>query len=274
MSDTEHAAAATGTTPSVGVPLPGDNRIRVPDTRIAPYRWVGRLHTWWRDGSEGVGTATLIDVNHALTCAHNLYDQNLRWCTRASFSPAHNRTSTGGPIYDPWELAVAGAAVPEEYRMQPPPAPPVDGISPEDITEYLWDYGVVRLADIVPPELRNPMFQVKDGARSAGQTGTINGYSGDLDPDAHTQYTRTGTLHVDDTQDFVSYQMSTYHGDSGAAVYWQRPDRHYQSIAAVHVTGVRPSGPGKQDGLNFGPALNPEPILQLVQDSDGAKMHD
>lgn len=266
MSDTDQPVVQNDP-PAVGVVLPNDNRARVPDTSVKPYIWVGRLATQWKDGSVTFGTATLIDDYHALTCAHNLYDSEMKWYRKVIFSPAMNRSATHQPIA-PWNLAVAGAAVPEEYQKQPPPAPPVGGVAPDDITEYLWDYGVVRLAKCVPDQLVGTEFQVSTSDGCAGQPGAIIGYSGDLDPTAHTQYTRTGTLRVDNTDDFVTYQMSTYHGDSGAAVYWQRPGRPYKSIVAVHVTGVPPSGPGQNDGLNFGPALDPKAIMHLIDESD------
>lgn len=251
----------------VGVVLPGDNRSRVPNTTATPFHWVGGLRTWWRDGSVSNGTATLIDDSHVLTCAHNLYDQDLQWCRKVEFRPALNRTATG-VLFEPWVLAVANAAVPADYLSQPPPAPPVGGVRQRDITEYLSDYGVARLAKIVPNQLLNTEFVVQTTDGCAGQLGRINGYSGDLDASACTQYTRDGTLLVDQVDEFVTYQMSTFNGDSGAAVYWHRPGTLYESVVAVHVSGVQPSGPGN-NGLNFGPALSPDEIHRLIDRSDG-----
>jgi V8-like Glu-specific endopeptidase len=82
----------------------------------------------------------------------------------------------------------------------------------------------------------------------------INGYSGDLDPTGCTQYTRHGPVQLSNTREFVSYQMSTYAGDSGAPVYHQPANRPWWNIIAVHVTGVPDTG--QNDGLNFGPALS------------------
>lgn len=251
----------------VSVVLPGDNRQPVADSMTAPYRWVGQLAITWQDGLMGIGTATLIDDTHALTCAHNLFNTTRGWCRRVTLSPACNRNAKGD-LFRPWQLEVAGLAVPEDYRTAPVPLPPVDGIPRPEITRYLYDYAVIRLARPVPDPLHRPKFQVESAGPSDGKPGMIIGYSGDRDDTASTQFYRHGTLHLDQTSDLVSYEMSTYNGDSGSAVFWQRPGRHHLSIVGVHVTGVAPTHPGAKDGLNFGPALDPETIHRLIEVSD------
>jgi V8-like Glu-specific endopeptidase len=58
--------------------------------------------------------------------------------------------------------------------------------------------------------------------------------------------------------------MSTYHGDTGAPVFYQPPARHFWRIVAVHVTGV-PSTLGTANGRNFGAALTEDVIAHIQE---------
>ncbi|HEY1621507.1 MAG TPA: hypothetical protein VGG25_28035 [Streptosporangiaceae bacterium] len=250
----------------VGVPLPGDNRVRVGDTTQQPSKWVGQLECTWPDNSTSTGTATLIGTRYLLTCAHNFYDtRNRTYCRSARFRPGLNRggggalqTPFGSYDLDRWE-------VPEEYVRNGGPPPPVGGIPRRDITLYLHDYAIARLDRFVRDDLGESMFQVAwpgDGQINALAC-RINGYSGDLDPTGCTQYTRHGGVRLSDSHEFVSYQMSTYHGDSGAPVYYQPLARPFWNVIAVHVTGVPDTG--QNDGLNFGPALSGAALDWIVR---------
>jgi V8-like Glu-specific endopeptidase len=260
----------TGQTTSVGVVLPGDNRVRVADSTLTPFRWVGQLETTWSDGSRSTGTGTLFADLHLLTCAHNLYDARLGEARRAVFRPALNRTGHGVLMAPYGEFGVRGFGLPIQYRTSPPPRPPAGGIPRVEITRYLWDYAVARLDGPLPSALDDPPYTVgADPTSTAGAAGSIVGYSGDLDPSTCTQYHRNGRLAVDGREEFVTYTMSTYPGDSGAAVAYQPPARPWWVIAAIHVTGVPPTHPGAADGLNFGPALfNSDEIERLREEAD------
>jgi V8-like Glu-specific endopeptidase len=247
---------AKGSDGKVGVPLPGDNRTRVPNTTVVPSKWVGQLETHWANGDTGVGTATLIGGRHLVTCGHNFYNtDNNTQPTRARWRPGLNR-SAGGVLQEPFgSYDVEWWDVPEDYRNNGGPPPPAWGIAADDITLYLHDYAVARLDRFVHDNLGESLFQVSwpGDATVNGLGCRINGYSGDLDATGSTQYTRHGNVRLSDTTEYVSYQMSTYNGDSGAGVYYQPPARPFYTIVAIHVTGVPDTG--HNDGLNFGPSM-------------------
>ncbi len=241
----------------VGVPLPGDNRVRVGDTTQPPSKWVGQVECTWPDNSTSTGSATLLGTRYLLSCAHNFYDTTNRvYCRSARFRPGLNR-SAGGVLQEPFgSYNLDRWEVPEEYVRNGGPRPPAGGIPRRDITLYLHDYAVARLDRFVREDLGESMFQVAwpGDQHVNGLACRINGYSGDLDPTGCTQYTRHGQVQLSNTREFVSYQMSTYSGDSGAPVYHQPAQRPWWNIIAVHVTGVPDTG--QNDGLNFGPALS------------------
>lgn len=64
-------------------PIPSNNPVRVENTTLSPYCYVGLLLASFPNRQTYVGTATLIDKMsgdkesiHVLTCAHNLYSKN------------------------------------------------------------------------------------------------------------------------------------------------------------------------------------------------------
>lgn len=260
------------TTPaSVGVVLPGDNRAAVRNTTTQPSCWVGSLVTSWPDGSTGYGTATLIDDRHLLTCGHNFYDpSNGLSAQQAVFIPALTRAGTGQRVRPYAARQVLRWKVSDDYQSNGGPPPGADGISLGRMTQYVSDYAVARLGEeITTPPGESMMAYGWPGTTVVeGRACTILGYSGDLDPTASTQYTRAGAVHVDQTEEFVTYQMSTFEGDSGAPVFYQPPDRPYWTIVAVHVSGVRPTPGVPGTGLNFGPALNTSVLDRLAEMMD------
>jgi V8-like Glu-specific endopeptidase len=257
------------TTPAtVGVVLPGDNRVRVGDTTAQPSCWVGSLVTSWPDDSTGYGTATLIDDRHLLTCGHNFYNTSTGLSAlQAVFIPALTRAGNGQLVRPYAARRVLRWQVSEDYRSNGGPPPGADGISPGSMTRYLSDYAVARLGAVIttPPGDSMMAYGWPGASVVEGQACTILGYSGDLDPTASTQYTRAGAVHVDQAEEFVTYQMSTYHGDSGAPVFYQPPGRPYWTIVAVHVSGVQPIPGAPGTGLNFGPALNTSVLGRLAE---------
>lgn len=242
----------------VGVVLPGDNRVRVPDTKVTPSRWIGQLETDWRNGDVGIGTATLIGSRHLLTCGHNFYDTKKKeYCTAARFRPGANRSATGNAETPYGTYKVQTWHVPEDYVLNGGPPPPAWGITFDDITDYASDYAVAVLDRDADPPGESLMAPSWPGDNKVnGLACRINGYSGDKDQSGHTQYTRTGNVKLSDDATFVVYRISTYEGDSGSGVFYQPPGVNYWTIVAVHVTGVPDSGPGQNDGLNFGPSMS------------------
>lgn len=249
----------------VGIVLPGDNRQRVVNSTTNPARWIGQIQTTWDDGSVSYGTGTLIGERYVLTCAHNFYNRTTnKYCTSVKFGPGYNRSAVGAAEQpfgsydlDRWE-------VPEEYRLHGGPPPPVGGIPQADMTKYLHDYAVGRLDRFVDQNLGESAMAASWPGENVvnGLACDINGYSGDLDPTAHTQYTRNGNVQLTPDEDFVIYSMSTYHGDSGAPVYYKPVGQVFWRIIGVHVTGVPAAIPA--NGRNFAPALSGDRLDWIV----------
>lgn len=263
----------TSSPSSLGVVLPNDNRQRVPNSTVAPFRWVGRLQSTWPNGDTSVGTAVLLDNIHLLTCAHNLLDRANRFqATQAVFMPGCNRDHANNVVTPYPARTVVRFQAPHQYLDAGGPPPPPGGIQLREITRYLFDFAVCRLNAQVSDPPGESLFGLTpvDPDNFPIAAGRIAGYSGDLDNAASTMYSRTGVVNLDQNEDYVSYQMSTFHGDSGAPVFYQPPGRNFWYVLGVHVTGVAPSA--TFDGLNFGPAINEANyhlIQQMIEEVDG-----
>jgi V8-like Glu-specific endopeptidase len=133
------------------------------------------------------------------------------------------------------------------------------------MTKYLHDYAVGRLSKFVGDNLGESLMTPSWPGENvvSGLGCEINGYSGDRDPTGHTQYTRHGPVQMTEDWDFVIYNMSTYHGDSGAPVYYKAPNRPFWNIIGVHVTGAVADNPN--NSLNFAPALSGDRLAWIMQ---------
>ena len=260
-------AKTTAAPSAVGVVLGGDNRVRVLNTTVPPAGWVGQIESSWPDGSTTLGTGTLLDDHVVLTCAHNFYNTKKKiYASAAVFKPGLNRSAIG-TLQQPYgAYALQSWSVPILYVKTGGPPPPPAGVAWSDVTNYLYDYAVGKLGKAISDPPGSSMLDVNwpGDAAIPGLACAINGYSGDLDPTASTQYTRPGNVALSNGDDFLMYTMSTYHGDSGAPIYYQPAGKNYWYIIGVHVTGVPDSYPGANDGRNFGPAMTGD-ALQWVQ---------
>lgn len=258
---------------SVGVVLPNDNRQRVANSTQTPYRWIGQLFSTWPNDGTSVGTAVLLDDLHLLTCAHNVLDRtNNAQARQVVFTPGRNRDHNHNVVSPYPSRSVARFRAPAQYLEAGGPPPPPGGIQFAEITHYLFDFAVCRLASPVTDPPGQSMFTVApvDPNSFPIAGGRIAGYSGDLDKAGNTMYHRTGTVNLDQDEDYVSYRMSTYDGDSGAPVFYQPPGRPYWQILGVHVAGVAPNA--TFDGVNFGLAINDANyrlIQQMIDEVDG-----
>jgi V8-like Glu-specific endopeptidase len=229
----------------VGVVLPGDNRAMVANSRPAPSCWIGQIRTTWSNGVVTAGTGVLYGELHVLTCAHNFLrggDEGVIRAVRAQFTMGLNRGPNGGPApASPY----AGVAVPLDAFQAPgqyssaggPPTPPdPNGVPEREVTEYLYDIAVARIHAMSVPAPPGESHFVLGPLPSGQVPSRLIGYSGDRDRQSATQYDRTGASALGG--DFLQYGMSTFHGDSGAPVFYPDPNRPFYRIIGVHVSGV------------------------------------
>lgn len=197
--------------------FPPDSRKRVANTKLSPWNGVGMLEMLFPDGRTYIGTATLVDGAHVVTCAHNLFDSACGGrVTSIRFYPANNGSAdhpygsfTANKLYYPAEF--------EENEH-------ADGL----------DYGIVRLAKAVPDDLTKYILKVAADKDLQTTVMQLAGYPGDKEP-ARTMWYDTGKL-TEVTPTLLSYKISTAQGQSGSAIVAKNNAGDW-CIYGIHVGG-------------------------------------
>lgn len=215
--------------------FPPDTRAKVDPTTVLPYLFFGQLEIQFPKGDRGFGTGVLIDRQHVLTAAHNLY-QNKRggWAQMVNFSLARNANS-----YPYQSVDFKRLNVPDEYKSVSPQGPDSNG-QVGDHKQYLYDYGVVTLQTALDPAdgLFLPMYPADDETLN-GHAASVAGYPGDKS--TGTMWNDNGAL-MPPTDEFLFYRMSTFRGNSGSAVRVlldKVAANHIPRIVGVHVAGSK-----------------------------------
>lgn len=236
---------------NVGIVIPPDNRMQVNPTTVFPYWSIGQLVMTFPNGRQYGGTGTLIDQHYVLTCAHNLFGEELGGpAQQVVFIPARDGTTF------PYSIALAERIFyPENYVLHPPANPNAGGGVVRDYTQYLFDYGLILLQSEVDPGNLMTMYAASDSVLQ-GQNVEIAGYPGDKT--VGTMWNGSGPLPDQLDEHFLFYGISTYNGQSGSAVRFatgepQNPLR----IAGIHVAGL------PQFNANFAVRVTDEIVDQV-----------
>lgn len=237
---------------NVGIVIPPDTRVQVNPTTVFPYWSTGQLVMTFPNGKQYTGTGTLIDERHVLTCAHNLFGEGQGGpAQQVLYLPARDGNTV------PYGVALAERIFyPENYVLHPPANPNVEGIVVQDYTQYLFDYGLVRLNAGINPGNLMTMYAAADNALQ-GQDVELAGYPGDKP--IGTMWNGSGVLPNQLDEHFLFYGISTYKGQSGSSIRFatgapQNPLR----IVGIHVAGL------PQFNANFAVRLTDEIIEQMA----------
>ena len=227
--------------------FPPDHRVQVTETLEYPFSTIGRLVMKFPNGKLYSGTGTLINENHVVTCAHNLWGAELGGkATEVSFTPAQN-----GDNKPFGTITASNWWVSEDYVTTSPPSPLlIEGDIVKDYTKYLFDFGLVRLSKSAPSDASYcPMISFSDDTITKN-TIRITGYPGDLAKirGIGTMWTAQGKVKASQDDDLLFYQIDTNKGESGSAL--MIPYQNYQAICAIHVAG------SSSLGSNFAVRLN------------------
>lgn len=240
--DAASVARQPAAAPQPEIVFPPDTRTRVLDTTVFPFIAQGELTMQFPNGHTYTGTGTLIDRQHVLTAAHNVFGNDIGgWARNLWFAPARN----GGNV--PYGfLPATRLFITEEYYTLSPPDP--NSVPVEDYTLYTEDYAVVRLRDPIDLPILGIYAAPDDELRGAIQ---ISGYPGDK-PEG-TMWTDSKPLTGMD-EHFLFYRINTYRGQSGAGLLADIPLPIGKTIVGVHVAG------DARLGTNFAVRLDDDKI--------------
>jgi V8-like Glu-specific endopeptidase len=246
-------------TTQVQIVFPPDTRVPVNPTTGPFFRMVGQLTMTFPNGITYVGTGTLLNQSTVLTCAHNLFDNSIGgWATQVQFTPARNGQLAPFGIF---AAAQNGLSVPDLYRQLSPPNPnQSNGAVPGglvEVTQYIYDYGVVRLAQAVNMADFFGMYAADDNQIRASNM-DITGYPGDKPPG--TMWHAQGPV-IGFSDELLFYTISTFEGQSGSPLRMPIAGLNppgWPWIIGVHVAGSTGLG------ANFAVRLTDDVIEEVM----------
>jgi len=210
---------------SFGPPVPlietvhgPDNRVKITNTNVYPWRAHASLLITAADNSQWIGTGWFIGPHTLMTAGHVVYIKGSGvpgrdgWVKNIKVMPGRNGSSL------PY-----GSVTSSNFRS-------VTGWTSSGSENY--DYGAI----ILPTNLGNTVgwfgFGVYSDASLLGSTLNISGYPGDK-PSGTQWYDARRTASVNSRK--VYYDIDTYGGQSGSAVYRIESGGRY--AVAVHAYG-------------------------------------
>lgn len=199
-------------------PIPGNNPMKVADTTLSPYCYVGLLLITFPNQRMYIGTATLLgkmpgdrESLHVLTCAHNIYSKNDGGlAVKVVFYRAFNDPRAP---YEPIE------AVQWFYPNAYPNVDLPNDLPSRFIDERLieanvaFDYAVVKLKTAIRTEQPLPLIQVRTTDALWNKEIQINSYGWFNEAMSHAR----GPIKRVDAQRLF-YPVSTMQGAAGAAI--------------------------------------------------------
>jgi V8-like Glu-specific endopeptidase len=195
--------------------LSDDNRTRITNTTAWPYSVQGHLIITYPDGSQYIGSGTMVNKHHAITAGHVVYSKaNGGWATSVQFNAAQNDDTLPYGIAWATRLFTFTGWTNNQDRN--------------------WDMGML----ILNTDLGNQtgwlgLIAARDSDLSNHQV-TVAGYPGDK---GGRQLWAASAPIVEVLSDQVRYNAYTKGGDSGAGVYGFWPGIDLEHVCSDHVAG-------------------------------------
>ena len=200
------------------VVLGSDERQRVPNTVIEPFKWVAMLDITAADGSRWRGTGWLAGPDLVVTAGHCLYMANRGgWVTSIRMLFGVNSGPDGS-------IAVEAVAPVTATRFRS-----VTGWISNQHPES--DYGAILLPDPMPSGYGSFSYEARTDSELTGQLFNIDGYPADKPLYSQWYYARFAAGVAAGT---LTYTADTFGGNSGGPLY----DYNGSRIAlGIHTRG-------------------------------------
>jgi V8-like Glu-specific endopeptidase len=220
---------------------PTDDRVRVPDTDLAPWRMVCALRMRGPTGAGAMGTGWFVGPRTLLTAGHCVHSTQFfgGWASSIEVSPGRN-----GAVF-PFRT-VQSTRFSSVNRW-------VEAADPD------FDIGCIHLDDPLGAEVGWFAVGALSPEALEGFLVNVSGYPGDRGGGTEQYHHRNRILRV--TERRLFYDVDTFGGQSGAPVWIHETDTAPPLAVGIHAYGVG----GAVDGLeaNSAPRIIPEVLEQI-----------
>lgn len=201
---------------SVGRIFSPDDRVRIRDTLVAPWRWICHLHIEPAVGRPHQGTGWFCGPRTVITAGHCVYMHRLGgWVKRIVVSPGRNRLRRPH-----------GSMAATSFRS-------VDGWTESRNRNY--DYGAIILpSNRLGKDVGEFKFDCLTDESLIGLKVNLSGYPSDKP--SGTQWFHANEI-TDVTKHRVYYKIDTFGGQSGSPVW--RVHNGHRNVVAIHTTASR-----------------------------------
>jgi V8-like Glu-specific endopeptidase len=196
-----------------------DERKRVHETAMYPWRTICQLHIFSRTGDEFIGTGWLIGPRTIVTAGHCLYLPELGgWADRIVVTPARNGN----------DRPFSSVSTTKFHSVR--------GWTVDGRREH--DYGVIWLPeDQALPEIGTFGYSIFETPKLVGGYVNLAGYPADKDDGTTLWWSARRSLSVD--RDVLHYDADTAAGQSGAPVWRLDPSSGRRVAVGIHTNGAR-----------------------------------
>jgi glutamyl endopeptidase len=235
---------------------PRDERVRILDTDLAPWRMICALRMRGPSGAGAIGTGWFIGPRTVLTAGHCVFSNRFfgGWASTIEVIPGLNGT---GPEA---ETRPYGSVNSQRFssvdRWTSGEDPDFD-IGSVHLDESLGDkVGWFAVAALAPEELESYLVNV-------------SGYPADRGAGFEQYHGRNRVLQV--TERRLFYEVDTYGGQSGAPVWIYRDETAPPLAVGIHAYGVGGTPSDLGITANSAPRIIPEVLDKLTEwiQSDG-----
>lgn len=224
-----------------------DKRVRFTTTDVFPHSVHGIVISSKPDGTSIWGTGVMIAPDIVLTAAYNLYNdekpirnpyQNIK------FIPGLNGKQAPFGSFDAFEVYA-----------------PEDFVNNRSSHEFGFDpesYGIMVLKEPIGEKTGYFGLHIAEKNTLKSKGISVVGYPGDKSRQEgyYEQWGETGQILAFEDKNFVHYQITTYSGQGGSAVFYQASDHEYYVIG-IHL--------GSNEEYKTGTWINRERFDQIQQ---------
>lgn len=220
---------------------PTDDRARILDTDLAPWRMICALRIRGVSGATAIGTGWLVGPRTLLTAGHCVYSREFfgGWAARIEVSPGRNGVDF--PF---------GTIISQHFRS-------IDRWTSGEDPDF--DIGCIRLEDPIGNQVGWFSVAALPPAELDDYLVNVSGYPGDRGAGTELYHHKNRVLHVTDRRMF--YDVDTYGGQSGAPVWIHESGGSPPLAVGIHAYGVGASVNGLV--ANSAPRIIPETLEQI-----------